>query len=88
MWTHKLSVKQQCDLNHIFESGLEVGAQETEVVKDWNIPLGGRAHGAADTGSPESTIAARILGQVLLVVILGIVEIRSGQDFRRYRTVA
>src|SRR5207248_3153609 len=39
--------------------------------------------GAADAGSLEATVAARVLRQVLLVVVLGVIEGRFGCDLGR-----
>src|SRR5262249_15663558 len=38
------------------------------------------ADGAGDAGAAEAAVAAGILGQVLLVVVLGVVELGRGDD--------
>src|SRR5207248_8001673 len=43
---------------------------------------------AAHTGSTEPAVAVRILLEILLVVILGVVELRRGQDLRGDRAMA
>src|ERR1043165_3004415 len=45
-------------------------------------------HGTAHAGAAEPAVAVRILRQVLLVVVLGVVELRRRKDFRRDRAVA
>ena len=37
---------------------------------------------ASDAGAAETAIAVRVLGEILLVVILGKIELRRRQDFR------
>src|SRR5262245_63126196 len=43
---------------------------------------------AGDAGAAEPAIAHRILGEILLVVVLGEIELRRVEDLGRDRTVA
>ena len=55
--------------------------------------LGARASGlqarlTCDAGPTNSAVALGILREILLVVVLGVVELRRGDDFGRDRAVA
>src|SRR5438105_13793917 len=45
--------------------------------------LATKACGAGHAGAAQAAVPARILGQVLLVVVLGVIERRLGGDLRR-----
>src|SRR5689334_10553032 len=46
------------------------------------------ANRAAHAGAAEAAVAVRILRQVLLVIVLGVVELGRGTDLGRNRAVA
>src|SRR4051812_3508814 len=48
----------------------------------------GECRGAADAGAAEAAVAVRHLGQVLLVVLLGVIELAERGDLGRDRAVA
>src|SRR3954454_1351545 len=50
--------------------------------------LGGKPAGAADAGSADPAVATRVLRQVLLVVVLGVVERLVGLDLGRDLAIA
>src|SRR5258707_8458870 len=55
--------------------------------------LGGRggldeARRAGDTGAADAAVAPRVLGEVLLVIVLGVVELERLTDLGRDRSVA
>src|ERR1700694_2604065 len=49
---------------------------------------GANSHRAADPGSAQAAVAARILREVLLMVVLGVVELRRRNNLGRDGSVA
>src|SRR5262249_39557434 len=50
--------------------------------------LSENAHRAADSGSAEAAVAVRVLAEILLVIVLGVIELRRRADLRGDETVA
>src|SRR5438132_871883 len=48
--------------------------------QELQLGAGPRAHRAADASAAEATVAAGVLGEVLLVVVLGVVEVMRDRD--------
>src|SRR5262245_39901042 len=44
--------------------------------------VGGHAHGAAHAGATETAVAPRVLAEILLMVVLGVIELGRGENLR------
>src|SRR4029450_8232588 len=54
----------------------------------WSLGDGTETGRTRHAGAAETTVAVRVLREILLVVILGVIELRSRGDFRGNRPVA